>query len=107
MPCLIRLHIRQHSSAKRGRKAYKYLENIYGNPHSSNPASHLSEKFVHEARNKVLQFFNVKDYYYVFAANASAALKIVRECYPFSSQSHLLLRAERVDDEIAREITRE
>ncbi|HWH62121.1 MAG TPA: aminotransferase class V-fold PLP-dependent enzyme [Ginsengibacter sp.] len=75
-------------------KHYKYLKNVFGNPHSSNPASHLSEKFVSEARNKVLNFFNAKDYYCVFTANASAALKIVGECYPFSPESHLLLTAD-------------
>lgn len=67
---------------------------VYGNPHSDNPASHLSEKFITEARNKVLQFFNAKDYYCVFTANASAALKIIGECYPFSSEGHFLLTAD-------------
>ncbi len=53
---------------------FKYLKKVYGNPHSSNPASHLSEKFISEARNSVLNFFNAKDYYCVFTVNASAAL---------------------------------
>ncbi len=74
---------------------YQYLQKgVYGNPHSSNPASHLSEKFISEARNKVLHFFNASNYYCVFTANASAALKIVGECYPFSSESHFLLTAD-------------
>lgn len=67
---------------------------VYGNPHSVNPASALSEKHVQEARNKVLEFFNAADYYCIFTANASAALKIVGECYPFSADSHLLLTAD-------------
>src|SRR5215813_7730040 len=38
---------------------YHFLQNaVYGNPHSANPASHLSEKFITEARNKVLDFFD-------------------------------------------------
>jgi selenocysteine lyase/cysteine desulfurase len=67
---------------------------VYGNPHSDNPASHLSERFINEARNKVLDFFNAKNYYCIFTANASAALKIVGECYPFSFDGHFLLTAD-------------
>jgi molybdenum cofactor sulfurtransferase len=67
---------------------------IYGNPHSANPASKLSEKMISEARLAVLNFFNANDYYCVFTANASAALHIVAECYPFSYNSHLLLTAD-------------
>ena len=74
---------------------YSYLQkNIYGNPHSANPASLLSEKMISEARQRVLDFFNAPDYYCVFTANASAALQIVGECYPFSPESHFLLTAD-------------
>jgi selenocysteine lyase/cysteine desulfurase len=69
-------------------------ETIYGNPHSTNPASKLSEKMIGEAREKVADFFNAKDYHCVFTANASAALHIIAETYPFSSESHLLLTAD-------------
>jgi molybdenum cofactor sulfurtransferase len=71
---------------------YHYLQNaVYGNPHSSNPASLVSEKFIAEAREKVCSFFNAPDYYCVFTNNASGALQIVGESYPFSHESHLLL----------------
>ena len=74
---------------------YRYLKNaVYGNPHSTNPASLLSERFVTEAREKVLEFFNAQDYYCVFTNNASGALQIVGECYPFSIGSHFLLTAD-------------
>lgn len=74
---------------------YRYLQKeVYGNPHSSNPTSHLSEKSVNEARQKVLDFFNAKEYYCVFTPNATGAIKIVGECYPFSSQGHFLLTAD-------------
>jgi molybdenum cofactor sulfurtransferase len=73
-------------------KHCRYLKNnVFGNPHSGNPASKLSEKFIEETRNKVLDFFNAPDYYCVFTSNASGALQIVGECYPFSADSHLLL----------------
>jgi selenocysteine lyase/cysteine desulfurase len=67
---------------------------VYGNPHSDNPASHLSEKYITEARTTVSDFFNARNYYCIFTANASAALKIVGECYPFSSDGHFLLTAD-------------
>ncbi len=66
--------------------------NILGNPHSINPSSALAEKHINEARNKVLEFFNAQnDYICIFTSNASAALKIIGECYPFASDGQLLL----------------
>ena len=74
---------------------YAYLNTaIYGNPHSTNPASLLSEKMVSGARQRVLEFFNAAAYYCVFTSNASAALQIVGECYPFSPEAHFLLTAD-------------
>jgi len=67
---------------------------VLGNPHSTNVASQLSERFIAEARQRVLEYFNAPDYYCVFTSNASAALHIVGECYPFSDESHLLLTAD-------------
>src|SRR5215467_11942743 len=67
---------------------------VFGNPHSTNPASQLAERFVTEARQRVLEFFNAHGYYCVFTSNASEALHIVGECYPFSHESHLLLTAD-------------
>ena len=76
-------------------KHYKYLQQaVYGNPHSNNLASQLSEKNISEARERVLTFFNAPDYHCIFTANASAALQIIGECYPFSSESHFLLTAD-------------
>ncbi len=70
-------------------------ENVLGNPHSTNPTSKLATQKVEEARAKVLSFFNAtEDYFCVFTANASAALKIVGECYPFNENSALALFAD-------------
>ncbi|MEX1001102.1 MAG: aminotransferase class V-fold PLP-dependent enzyme [Crocinitomicaceae bacterium] len=66
-------------------------QNVFGNPHSTNPTSQLTTQLVEEARSKVLDFFNAQDYYCIFTQNASSALKIVGECYPFDSDSHFLL----------------
>jgi molybdenum cofactor sulfurtransferase len=76
-------------------KHYRYLQSaVYGNPHSVNPTSLLSEKFVSEARQKVLDFFNAHGYYCIFTQNATGALQIVGECYSFSNESELLLTAD-------------
>lgn len=67
-------------------------ENVFGNPHSTNPSSQLATKLVEETRARVLAFFNAtEDYTCVFTANASAALKIVGEGYPFNSDSSFVL----------------
>ena len=73
----------------------RFLEkNIYGNPHSNNPTSQLSGFYINKTRERVVEYFNAKDYYCVFTANASAALQIVGERYRFSSDSILLLTAD-------------
>lgn len=66
--------------------------NLFGNPHSFNPSSMYSTHLVEETRAHVLTYFNAGDgYYCVFTQNASGALKIVGESYPFDSNSHFLL----------------
>lgn len=74
-------------------KHFKMLsEQVLGNPHSTNPSSQLATKLAAEARQKVLDFFNTEDdYFCIFTQNASGALKIVGECYPFNQQSFFLL----------------
>jgi molybdenum cofactor sulfurtransferase len=67
------------------------LQNILGNPHSTNPTSQKSTELVESARSKILQFFNAHDYTCVFTQNASGSLKIVGESYPFNERSKLLL----------------
>jgi molybdenum cofactor sulfurtransferase len=73
-------------------KHHSLLSNvILGNPHSTNPTSVISTGYIEEARSKVLEFFNASDYTCVFTQNASAALKIVGESYPFDTGSTLVL----------------
>lgn len=67
-------------------------EGTFGNPHSVNPTSRAATESVEAARSKVLEFFNAADdYYCVFTANATAALKIVGECFPWNADSRYLL----------------
>lgn len=67
-------------------------ENVYGNPHSSNPTSLAATKLVEGAREYILKFFNADpaEYLAVFTANASGALKLVGESYPFPNGRYLL-----------------
>jgi len=75
------------------RKHMKVLtENVFGNPHSSNPTSMAATELVEHARAYVLKFFNAdpEEYLCIFAPNASGALKLVGESYPFPGGHYLL-----------------
>ena len=65
---------------------------VYGNPHSTNPSSQAATQLVHEARGAVLEYFNADpdEYTAVFTQNASGALKLVGESYPFKDGRYLL-----------------
>ncbi len=76
------------------RKHVQLLEsNVFGNPHSHNPTSEPITKLVEGARRKVLDFFHASpdEYAAIFTANASTALKLVGEAYPFGEGDHYLL----------------
>jgi selenocysteine lyase/cysteine desulfurase len=74
-------------------KHHKLLkESVLGNPHSLNPSSLKASELVEEARRSILEYFNATDdYFLVFTPNASGALKIIGESYPFDGHSHFLL----------------
>jgi len=67
-------------------------ENVFGNPHSSNPTSLAATEMVESARNYILKFFNADpdEYLAIFTPNASGALKLVGESYPFPNGRYLL-----------------
>lgn len=67
-------------------------EHIFGNPHSGNPTSQAATQLVEHAREYVLKFFNADpdEYVAIFTPNASGALKLVGESYPFASGRYLL-----------------
>src|SRR4030067_378092 len=60
-------------------------EHVFGNPHSSNPASLASTELVEHAREYILRFFHAdpQEYVAIFTATTSGALKIVGQPYPF------------------------
>jgi molybdenum cofactor sulfurtransferase len=67
-------------------------EHVFGNPHSSNPTSQAATQLVEHAREYVLRFFNADpdEYLAIFTSNASGALKLVGESYPFPRGRYLL-----------------
>lgn len=77
--------IRRHADLLLGR--------VLGNPHSQNPTSQLATELVEQARRHVLSFFNASpdDYVVIFTANASQALKLIGESYPFGPGKRFVL----------------
>jgi selenocysteine lyase/cysteine desulfurase len=68
---------------------------VFGNPHSAHGSSRESTAIVDAARRTILEFFDAgDDYTVVFTANASAAIKLVAEAYPFSPGTPLVLAAD-------------
>jgi len=66
---------------------------VFGNPHSSNPTSRAMTALDEQARACVFEFFHASpdDYCVIFTPNASGALKLVGEAYPFAPGGHYLL----------------
>ncbi|KAJ7133694.1 PLP-dependent transferase [Mycena crocata] len=67
--------------------------NVLGNTHSVSNSSKLSLKCADEARAAVLSFFQASsdDYTVIFTPNATGALKLVGESYPFTGGSSFVL----------------
>ena len=68
-------------------------DGVFGNPHSINPTSSTSTALVEQARAYVLDFFNAScdEYVAVFTPNATGALRLVGEAYPFHPGDRFLL----------------
>ncbi|HEY7350033.1 MAG TPA: aminotransferase class V-fold PLP-dependent enzyme [Ktedonobacterales bacterium] len=66
---------------------------VFGNPHSTNPASQAMTDLVEHTRSYVLEYFNAdpREYEVIFTSNASGALKLVGEAYPFGPSGQYLL----------------
>ncbi|MDI6901636.1 MAG: aminotransferase class V-fold PLP-dependent enzyme [Anaerosomatales bacterium] len=66
---------------------------VFGNPRSGNPTSLAATALVERARESVLAFFDADpaEYDVVFTANASGALKLVGEAFPFAEGDVYLL----------------
>lgn len=64
-------------------------QNLYGNTHSENPSSVLTERRVEEVRAHVVRFFNttLSEYSVVFTSGATAALHLLSETFPWGNAS--------------------
>jgi selenocysteine lyase/cysteine desulfurase len=62
---------------------------VLGNPHSENPASLASTAEVERVRARLFDFFEADpdEWELVFTANATAAIKLVGEAFPFGARS--------------------
>ncbi len=61
----------------------------FGNPHSGGHSSQRAQSILSQGRACILDFFGASplEYYVVFTAGATAAVKLVGETFPWSSQS--------------------
>jgi molybdenum cofactor sulfurtransferase len=68
-------------------------QNVFGNPHSLNPTSAAMTELVEQARAAVLAFFRASpdEYEAIFTPNATGALRLVGEAYPFHAGDRFLL----------------
>jgi molybdenum cofactor sulfurtransferase len=68
-------------------------DQVFGNPHSKNLTSMAMTESVEHAREYVLRYFNADpdEYMAIFTPNATGALKLVGESYPFAPGGNYLL----------------
>jgi selenocysteine lyase/cysteine desulfurase len=68
-------------------------DNVFGNRHSVNPTSAAMTEQVEQAREAVLRFFGAspEEYVAIFTPNATGALRLVGEAYPFRPGDRFLL----------------
>jgi molybdenum cofactor sulfurtransferase len=68
-------------------------EGVLGNPHSGSPTSLASTAMVERAREALRGFFHAEpdEYEVIFTANATGALRLVGEAYPFAPGGVYLL----------------
>lgn len=76
--------------------AARLAAGVFGNPHSEHLASRNSAQVMDAARTATLSFFDADPAVYevCFTANATAALKLVAESYPFTPDRGLILAAD-------------
>jgi selenocysteine lyase/cysteine desulfurase len=66
---------------------------VFGNPHSKNLTSMAMTELVEQTRDDILRYFNASldDYMVIFTPNATGALKLIGESYPFGPGDRYLL----------------
>ncbi len=76
--------------------AERLLSRVTGNPHSAGGPSEGSAKDLEDARRRTLAFFDADaaEYEVVFTANASAAMRLLADAFPFRAGSRLVMTAD-------------
>lgn len=69
---------------------------LFGNTHSDSPCATRSDFHIAAARKAVFEYFDApaEDYVCIFTANATTALKLVGESFPFRTGSSLVIPAD-------------
>jgi molybdenum cofactor sulfurtransferase len=77
--------IREHEALLNGQ--------VFGNPHAASPCSTATTNLVEQTRRAVLEYFKAPrdQYTAVFTLNATGALKLAGESYPFADGGRCLL----------------
>ncbi len=85
-----------HAASQIDAHAALLQSRVLGNPHSNNPTSLATTELVQGARRAILDFFNAApdEYFCIFTANASAALRLVGEAYRFEPGGAFALTAD-------------
>ncbi len=82
-----------YAESQINRHADLLRSSVFGNPHSANPTSIAATRLLESCRERVLSFFaaDPDEYLAIFTFNASHALKLVGEAYPFNQGGQFLL----------------
>jgi len=82
-----------YATSQIDRHAALLRDGLFGNPHSGNPTASRSTELCNRARRAVLDFFHASpdEWVAIFTANASQALKLIGESYPFGPDGRYLL----------------
>lgn len=78
------------------RAASQLAAGVYGNPHSESAASRASTTAIEAVRAATLRFVDAdpRTHAVVLTANASAAIRVLAEAFPFGQRSRLVLTAD-------------
>jgi selenocysteine lyase/cysteine desulfurase len=85
-----------HPASLVRRHARHLASEVLGNPHSENGPSFASTDAIETTRRLTLELLDASpdDYDVVFTANATGAIRILAEAFPFQPQSRLVLTAD-------------